>query len=181
MKFHGSISVFIASALAVSSVVVANDFAKATSDTFVCQSNRNGTPTTFAKTSNGPREFIRWTYDGFRGYTPSRRCTEVTNRLNRYIASGSRYITYGTMSNRSVICMTNKSGAGCTDLLYTLKPGDDGREVLRDLLRLNRENFKNDPRIESPSCPVYFDINAWLAGESQTANVACTPQNNLSE
>ncbi|MCC5634067.1 COP23 domain-containing protein [Nostoc sphaeroides CHAB 2801] len=176
MKVNLGICALLTSVLAMGYIAVASTPVKAESIRFSCEKNRNGTPTTFAITSTGQREFIRWVEDRFTlaGYPPERRCQQVTNRINQYIVSGyPRYITHGILNNQPVVCVTDRTGGGCTGLLYTLKPGQDGQETVRQLLQLNKENFKNDPRIEGRSCRTYVEIKALLRGELKTAEVAC--------
>ncbi|MBO3460434.1 COP23 domain-containing protein [Aetokthonos hydrillicola Thurmond2011] len=175
MKIHQGICVLVASVLTAGSIAVANRPVQAESINFTCEKNDNGTFTTFGITANGRREFINWTSEAFilAGYTPEKRCQQVTNRMNKYQASGERYLINGTMNNLPVICVTDKIGHGCTGLLYTLKPRDDGRKALHQLFRLNDENFKNDPRQEGKACRTYVDINAVINKAQKTAEVKC--------
>lgn len=182
MKLHPIMFLLLTSAIAVGYIAVGRNAAQAGSFSFVCKPNANGTHTTFALTENGEREFIRWRSDDFTlaGYPPKRRCEEVTARMNDSIASGSErysYITHGMMNKQPVICVTNRSGGGCTGLLYTLKRDQDAKETLRDLLEMNARNFRKDyPLIEGKSCRIYVDFKAWLGGNSKYAEVACSPQ-----
>jgi hypothetical protein len=108
---------------------------------FSCQ-NIDGTPTTVAFLSsrdnnNKPRQFIRW-LNKIGGYTPQKRCEEVTKRFNFAFQENGQYITYATMNGQNVICTTDKSGEECQDLLFTLNPGQDPKSVLEDFLSLNK-------------------------------------------
>lgn len=178
MKLRSLISVLATSAVVAGSIAVGSDLVQAKSQyKFVCEQNSKGTPTTFAIALNGEkREFINWRSDQFTlaGYPPQVRCEQVTGRMSQYVISGAaRYLSHGTMNNQPVICVTDKKGGGCTGLLYTLKPHQDARGTLRDLLELNRRNFKNDPLIEGESCRTYVDINAMVTGKLQRAEVVC--------
>jgi Circadian oscillating protein COP23 len=148
---------------------------QAESISFECSKNQNGTPTTFAIIENRRREFLRWTSDHFvkAGYDSLRRCEEVTGRMNQYTAAGKpQFLTHGTMNNQPVICVAEKRGGGCTGLLYTLKRDKDAKETLRDLLQLNRENFKNEPRLEA-KCRTYVEIRALIRGDIKKAESVC--------
>ncbi|MFB2936780.1 COP23 domain-containing protein [Aerosakkonemataceae cyanobacterium BLCC-F154] len=177
MKLADPILLLFTSAVAAGSIAIGSGSAQTSSYRFVCQPNNGGTPTTFVVLPNGEqRQFINWRSDAFVlvGYSPEKRCNEVTGRMNQYMASGGfQYITHGTMNNTPVLCVTNRSGGGCTGLLYTLKPAQDGRATLRDLIELNRRNFKGDPMIEGASCRTYVDINALIRGELERAEVVC--------
>lgn len=141
---------------------------------FTCETI-GGTPVTFARINQGEsRQFIRWISDfGIAvGYTPQRRCAEVTGRLNTSFSQGGQYITHGRMNNQNVICFTDRKGNGCNQLLYTLKPDQDPKAVLEDLFELNNNNFAGRPRREAP-CPTYVSINAVLAGKRVVAEEVC--------
>lgn len=176
MKVNLGACVLLTSTFVAGSIAVAKTPVQADSISFVCQKRANGTPTTYAITSNGKREFIRWVSDNFTlaGYTPEKRCQQVTNRMNQYVASGyPQYITHGTLNNQPVICTTDRKGGGCTGLLYSLKQNQDGGDTLRQLLQLNKENFKNDPRLEGKNCRTYVSISDLIGGKSKTAEIVC--------
>lgn len=197
MILKRSITALVASAVATTSIGVGIGFAQpnnsgenVTVRSFACQPNANGTPTTFAIMSNGEkRQFIRWVSDDFTlaGYPPQDRCEQVSSRMNQYVASGKRYtrITHGTMRNPKngryypVICVTERRGGDCTGLLYTLRhdqnrrPIEDGRETLRQLLVLNRNDFSGDPRLEGESCRIYVSIRAIIQNETKKAEEVC--------
>ncbi|MFM6790177.1 MAG: COP23 domain-containing protein, partial [Microcystis panniformis] len=64
---------------------------------FQCQTLSNGVPATVATSpqwQNQPRQLIRWLEPLAReaGYTPLRRCREVSNRLNKQFSKGAQYI-----------------------------------------------------------------------------------------
>lgn len=183
MKLAHTFLLLLASAVAAGSVSIGSGSAQTNSYRFVCQPNNGGTPTTFVTLPNGEqRPFINWRSDAFilAGYSQQRRCNEVTDRMNQYVRAGNfQYITHGTMNNIPVLCVTNRKGGGCTGLLYTLKPAQngqpaqDGRATLRDLIELNRRNFIGDPMIEGASCRTYVDVNALVRGELKRAEVVC--------
>lgn len=141
--------------------------------TFTCETV-SGVPTTVATTAQGERQLIRWVSDAFSqaGYTPQRRCKEVTERMNIYFKQGGQYITHGVMNNQKVICITNRVGEGCTGLLYTLKPDRDAKVTLEDMLQLNSGQVARDPLRES-SCPIYVNLNDIIAGKEVVAKEVC--------
>ena len=102
---------------------------------FVC-SSASGVPATSAVTPNGEVPVIRWTSTTFSGagWSPERRCQEVTARFNSYMQKGMlEYITTGRMNSLPVICVTRTEGGGCDGLLYTLKPGQNATATLKKL------------------------------------------------
>ncbi|MBW4494977.1 MAG: trypsin-like peptidase domain-containing protein [Oscillatoria princeps RMCB-10] len=141
--------------------------------TFTCKTV-SGAPTTVAKNAQGERQLIRWGSNVFSqaGYTPQKRCQEVTERMNRYFKQGGQYITHGVMKNQKVICITDRVGEGCTGLLYTLKPDQDAKATLEDLFQLNNRNVSSGPLRES-SCPIYVNLNDIIAGKEVVAKEVC--------
>lgn len=104
---------------------------------FVC-STLSGVPTTLATMADGKQvPVIRWTsnvFDGA-GWTPERRCQEVSARFDTLNQQGRlTYITTGRINGQPVICTAPSNGAGCDGLLYTLKPGQNATTTLRNLL-----------------------------------------------
>ncbi len=103
--------------------------------------DRNGHPTTLAYTSRGTIELIVWKEEYFAGsgYTPKRRCREVTSRFQQHSdAENLRYISTGIMNRYKIICVSDKSG-NCKPkgLLITLKHNDNPEKVMRDLFNLS--------------------------------------------
>jgi len=102
---------------------------------FICNTS-DGVPTTSAVTASGQVPVIRWTSTTFSnaGWSPERRCQEVSTRFNVYKQKGMlEYITTGRMNSLPVICVTRTEGGGCDGLLYTLKPGQDATRTLKKL------------------------------------------------
>lgn len=111
--------------------------AQAKAQGFVC-STLSGVPTTLATMATGQQvPVIRWTsnvFDGA-GWTPERRCQEVSARFDTLNRQGRlSYLTTGRINNQPVICTAPRDGAGCDGLLYTLKPGQNATSTLRQLL-----------------------------------------------
>ena len=111
--------------------------AQAKAQGFVC-STLSGVPTTLATMPNGQQvPVIRWTsnvFDGA-GWTPERRCQEVSARFDTFNRQGRlTYLTTGRINNQPVICTAPTDGVACDGLLYTLKPGQNATTTLRKLL-----------------------------------------------
>lgn len=148
-----------------------------TSRTFECKTV-SGVPTTVVKDSRGERQMIRWTtHTGGAGYTPQRRCQEVSNRMNTYFSKSGQYITHGVMNRQKVLCITDQLGKDCLErergLLYTLKPDQDPKTTLEDLFELNDVNVARGPRREPP-CPTYVSVDAVIAGKTRFAQEDCS-------
>ena len=117
--------------------------------------DRNGTPATVAYTRRGPIELILWNSNYFSGsgYTPERRCQEVTARFQQHSdAKNLRYISTGVMNKYQVICVSEKSGNCQPDgLLITLQNDDNAQQVFKDLFDL--ANRKVAGGIYRPAMP----------------------------
>lgn len=117
--------------------------------------DRGGTPATVAYTRRGPIELILWKSDYFddSGYTPERRCQEVSVRFQEHSdANNLKYISTGVMNEYKVICVSEKSGNCQPDgLLITLQHNDNAQQVLKELFDLG--NRKVAGGIYRPAMP----------------------------
>jgi hypothetical protein len=141
---------------------------------FVCGAS-NGSPATLAITKDGNQvPVIRWTSATFNdaGWSPQRRCEEVSDRFSKYLMEGRlNYITTGRMNGLPVICTARTGGGGCDGLLYTLKPGQDASATLRSLLEIRVK--ARGPLYETTS-RIYVSIDELLEAAQATANTPAT-------
>lgn len=158
----------LASALAVSTITIATTIlgsspAYAQKTAFVCGAS-NGVPTTVAQTSRGKVPVIRWSSDYFSGsgWTPQRRCQEVSKKFQQYYQSGAlNYLTTGIMNAQPVICVAKRQGGGCSGLLFTLKrernvtPAQKLQQLLAVRVRASGPLNESSPR-------VYIDMKEFL-------------------
>lgn len=108
--------------------------------TFVCVLDMAGVPTTYAQTSRGMVPVVKWVSEHFTdaGYTPERRCQEVTSKFNTLYNQGRlNYLSAGYKNGQAIICALGAVGGECTQL-YTLKPGQDPAIVLQRLRAVQR-------------------------------------------
>lgn len=115
---------------------------------FVCNQSLDPTtgkrlPTTFAWTPRGKIAIIRWETTAFPSYSPERRCKEVSPRFQEAWKNGTiNVLTNGFINNQPVICTAKEYGEGCHTLLITLRPSDDSRKFLDNLVaQLNGEQL----------------------------------------
>jgi len=109
-------------------------------NTYSCV-NYKGKPTTVVDTPRGKIQLIVWESDYFRdaGWTPLKRCQEVTKRFQEFSDQGVlKYITTGKINKYPVICVARQvpgKGYQCQSngLLITLQMNDNPDKVLRDL------------------------------------------------
>jgi Circadian oscillating protein COP23 len=175
MKVHSLTAVSLM-AIASATTFLNNAQAETTPTTFACGTS-NGVPATVAKTQRGDVPVIRWSSDYFSdsGWTPERRCQEVSTRFQTYQADGSlKYLTTGVINRMSVVCTTDREGGSCQNLLFTLKAGANAGQTLRDLL--NVRTHATGPLNQSES-RVYIDMDNYL----QTAPLEGESPANTSE
>ena len=93
-------------------------------------------PTNYALINDSKKALIRWESDRFAasGWQKEKRCQEVASRLeNAYKNNRLNMITNGTMNGLPVICTALAAGGDCEDLLITLKPEDDGLNIVQQI------------------------------------------------
>lgn len=132
-------------------------------DTFFCGSNDYGSPTTYVTNGGKSLPLISWVshYFSGSGYDPLTRCEQVSQRFNRFYEDGRlNFITTGFVNRQPVVCVSGHIGGPCTDVLFTLKPGEDAAQAVQQLfdVRVGQAG----PLYESGS-RVYFDLNDRLS------------------
>ncbi|UBF28389.1 COP23 domain-containing protein [Kovacikia minuta CCNUW1] len=132
------------------------------SNSFFCNSDRQGRPTTFASTQSGAVPIIRWVSYHFAesGYDPATRCQEVTGRFNLFSQQGRlNFITTGIVNRLPVVCVASDIGGPCTGVLFTLKPNQSASRVIQQLfdVRVGASGslYESDSR-------EYIDINRYI-------------------
>lgn len=154
MKFERLYGFIMASVVAVAGTVMTNSPARAQTTRFVCRiSSLTGIPTTYAMTRRGAVPVIRWYSEYFSagGFTPERRCQEVSARFQSLWNDGMlKYLIPGYINGFSVICATRTPSESCSSqgLLFTLKSGSDASAALQQLFGIRRV-AASDPLYES--------------------------------
>lgn len=115
---------------------------------FIC-GDWQGTPTTIAQTATGEVPVIKWVSDYFSnsGYTPERRCQEVSLRFQNYHENGMlKFLTTGRLNSQPVVCITESNTGACQGLLFTLKPESNPNQTLVELMgvRVNKSSALNE-------------------------------------
>lgn len=98
-----------------------------------------GYPATIVRTVRGPMPIIIWTNEDYiaSGWSPERRCKEISYRFERFNRSGQlKYVTTGTVDGQPVICsaISTKSSCSRDTVLLTLPSGTDAKFVRKKLL-----------------------------------------------
>jgi len=167
MKMRSLASLFTTAALTATAVAAFPAPSQAQAPSFHCGVWLNGpnagVPVTFARTPMGALPIINWVSDHFRnsGYTPERRCQEVSARFQSAYDQGIlNYITTGLQNGQPVICTSSSSGGNCSMVLFTLKPGSDASRTVQQLFDIR--NMSSGPLNETGNDEISLDMNAFL-------------------
>lgn len=115
------------------------------------------------------------------GYTPERRCYEVTDRLNRAVAQnngqlGNLWLTMGMVNRLPVVCYVNNTNAGCdrSNVLFTLNKNNSSNpsKVMASLVSFslgsNTASGRNSAIEETTGIP-YVNLGKLVEAASQPA------------
>lgn len=139
---------------------------------FFCGKDRTGKLATMVQPVNQAKPgapIVRWVsgYFSGKGYTPEKRCAEVSQRFQMAFNANPNFtFTTARLKGNPVICASNKKGGACQTLLYTLKPGV--QDPILTMMRLERVRVgASGPLNEStgstvPSEPQEFGIQALI-------------------
>ena len=131
----------------------------------------DGIPATVVTTKSGKQvPIIFWKSTAFSGsgYSPKRRCKEVSARFQGYHSSGSlQYITTGRMNGLPVICVAKTDGGACAGLLYTLKPGQNATVTLKKLFDVR--TTPGAAPLEETTARIYVSVDTIIRNKSGAA------------
>ena len=171
MKLQSLISLITASAIGLTTTIVAGSPTTAqTTNSFSC-GKKAGEPATIVQTPKGNFTLIKWVYNNFSdsGFDAQRRCEVVSGRFQQYQQSGKlKYLTTGIINRQSVVCVAHRKGGDCAHdlpnngLLFTIKPGSDARDTLKRLVNLRERASANSLNESAPSNRVDSEINNQL-------------------
>jgi len=128
---------FLSSLVIISPLLWVPSASAQTKVSFACDVSTK-VPRTVARTETKEVNLIVWESKAFTssGFTPERRCNEVSDRLQKYAKGGNlRYITTGKINNQNVVCVAAYRNGQCrpNGLILTLKNDENPREVLESL------------------------------------------------
>ena len=133
--------------------------------------NADGVPATVVQTKSGKQvPIIYWKSRTFSssGWTPERRCQEVSARFQSYHSSGTlEYITTGRMNGLPVICVAKTDGGACAGLLYTLKPGQNATATLKKLFDVRTK--PGTAPLEETTARMYLSVDSIIRNKSGAA------------
>lgn len=184
-KWQSRMAAMTLGAIAIGTVTAFNQPSYAQSTTFFCGVSSDGVPTTFANTRRGRVQVVKWTSEFFTdsGYSPERRCQEVSSRFQRHHSSGRlSFLTAGYLNGQPAICAGNSSPPCTSDkLLFTLKPGSDAAARIQQIFYIG-SGASNAPLLESrdgSSSPATIDMNRFLEQASVVQSPGSEPNPTL--
>lgn len=142
-----------------------NQSSSAGNRTFFCGIYR-GQPATLVRSTRTGRNIaiITWSSEYFResGFDSQSRCQVVSERIEEQYRNGNlRYIRSGTMNGHPIVCTAANRDGPCVALLFTLRPGDNGNEVVRQIFAI-RDFATRRPVFFNEDNRRYIDINVLL-------------------
>lgn len=163
-KYKLVTSVLAAIAIAIGATAAYAEPSNKQKPTFFC-GNQHGVPTIFARTRRVNVPILRPVTRSFNslGWSPQKRCEEVSARFQRYYENGTfNYITTGTINRQPVVCGTNSIGGSCstTGLLFTLRPTDDPNLILQELFEFR--DYGSSPLLHSTESSEVYDEDGKL-------------------
>ncbi|GAB1542591.1 hypothetical protein NUACC21_52650 [Scytonema sp. NUACC21] len=164
MKAKLFANMLAASAIALISIATVNRTSYAQTTMYFCALNKDGIPTTYARTATGKKiAVIMWVRDWIHKYSPKSRCELVSARFQQASQEGVlNYLTTGFMNGQKVLCAASRYGDTCSHLLLTLRPEDNASQVIENLRQMGYT--ASGPIIQSgdASPHVYVDLNQLL-------------------
>ena len=109
---------------------------------FFCGLSEAEVPTTLAIGNDGQSyPIIRWisTFESAEGRTPEERCQAVSRNFQRaYDNNHLKYLRGGRASNGlSTVCAAIEEGGACLETLFSLAPGTNANQTVRQLWQLS--------------------------------------------
>ncbi|MEB3148853.1 MAG: COP23 domain-containing protein [Sphaerospermopsis sp.] len=125
--------------------------------------NQKRVPTTVLWTPNFKKPMVNWT-SVLGGYEPQERCQKVSDNFQIAYNNGSlNYITNAVQNGSKVICSVRSTDGGCDTVLFTLRPQDSSRNILKQLNQLWLGTANTGPiQQSSGEAKFYIDIRQFL-------------------
>ncbi len=133
-----------------SAIALTSKPASAAPTTFQCITSGSGYATIAVAGGKKTNPLITYNNPVFSGsgFTPQRRCQEISGRLETAVANNGGklrglLLTVGEVNGYDVICYVNNNQSGCNsrNLLMTLPPGTNPGETLATFLNVSAEPF----------------------------------------
>lgn len=164
MKAKMFAHVLAASAIALSSIATMARPIQAQTTTYFCAPNKDGVPTTYARTMSGKKiALFSWMRTWNQAYSAKARCELVSARFQNASRDGVlNYLTIGYINGQQVLCAASRYGDTCSHLLLTLRPEDNASRVIETLRQMGYTASGPIVQSDTASPYVYVDVNQIL-------------------
>lgn len=144
---------------------------------FLCGSWRD-IPMTVAQTPRGNIPIIYWVSDWVNDpssdLTPQSRCEIVSDNFQQAYDRGElQYITTGVKNGQNIVCVAQEDNGPCVSQLFTLKPGSDPDESVKQLMNIgdNYANLNDGPLYQSGTGGkrLYINFEDFLSQAAESA------------
>jgi hypothetical protein len=137
---------------------------------FMCDTSRSVPATVVQSSQYGIVTLINWQSDHFAksGFSPASRCQQVSSRFQQHYQQGTlKFFTTGLVNRQSVICAVATQNSPCNqnNLLYTLKPGSDPNQTLKQLL--NIRSRATSTALNEAGSRIYVEFDSLLKAKAQ--------------
>ena len=137
---------------------------------FLCD-NSGANPTTMVRSpQHGDVTMIEWQSDHFSnsGFSPKNRCQKVSTRFQTAYKQGNlKFFTTGLVNRHPVVCAVATKSSPCNNdnMLYTLKPGSDPRQTLKQILGIRSGASQN--ALNETDNRAYVEFEALVEANAQ--------------
>lgn len=167
MKAKLFANMLIANALALGSLATMSPSASAQTTTYFCGINKDGIPTTYARSATGRKiPVISWQKNWNSKFSAKERCEVVSARFQNASVDGVlNYLTTGSMNGQKVLCAASRYGGTCSLLLLTLRTDEDAGQVIENLRQMGYTASGPIVQSDDASPKVYIDMNQLVREE----------------
>jgi hypothetical protein len=117
-------------------------------------------PTTMAWRASDKRAIVQWVKPMDDYWTPERRCSEISQRMQAADDAGTlKYLTNGKMNGQKVICTAIEVNGACKNLLMTLRPQDKSNDFLTELKDVFNGRSHSSPQHSSREPQRYIKVD----------------------
>jgi hypothetical protein len=167
MLIANAITKWALCAIALGSIATMSQSSYAQTNTYFCGTNKDGIPTTYARTATGRKiPVISWQRNWNNKFSAKARCEVVSARFQNASVDGVlNYLTTGNMNGQKVLCAASRYGGTCSLLLLTLRADDDAGQVIENLRQMGYTASGPIVQSQDGSPQVYIDMNQLLREE----------------
>jgi hypothetical protein len=171
-------NLFIAGITLSGAIALSGQPASAAPTTFQCITSGSGYATIAVAGGKKTNPLITYNNPVFSGsgYTPQKRCQEISGRLETAVANNGGklsglLLTVGEVNGYDVICYVNNNQSGCnkSNLLMTLPSGTNPGKTLATLLNVSAQPFTSPNPVRMSEASTYIPFGDAVEQELNSA------------